>query len=111
MKRIISIGLIFLFILCLSSSNAYCESAMKKLGRGLSNAITAPFEIPEQISRTNMQDGPAAAMTYGTLKGLAMTGVRAIVGIYEVVTFPIPFPKGYSPILTDPEFFFEEKNW
>ena len=35
-------------------------------------------------------------------------GNRAVVGAYEVVTFPIPLPSDYEPILTDPEFFGEE---
>jgi hypothetical protein len=40
-----------------------------------------------------------------------MMCVRAVVGVYEIATFPIPLPKGYGPILKDPEFFFEEMIW
>ena len=84
---------------------------MKKLGRGFCNCITFPFEIFEQIKRTNLSDGPMAGWTWGLLKGVGMTVIRAGVGVYEVATFPVPFPKHYEPILKDPEFFAEEMNW
>ena len=109
MKSIIS-GLIFLFLVSLADL-AYCDTALKKLGRGLCNVITSPFEIPEQTQRVNNSDGPMAAVTYGFLKGVVMTGVRAVVGVYEIATFPIPFPRQYKPILKDPEFFLEDMVW
>jgi putative exosortase-associated protein (TIGR04073 family) len=80
---------------------------LRKLGRGLSNCLTFPIEIPNQISKTNDSDGPMAALTYGAVKGIVMGIFRLGVGAYEVVTFPLPFPEWYKPILTDPEFMFE----
>lgn len=80
---------------------------LRKLGRGLSNCLTFPIEIPNQISKTNNNDGPMAAFTYGVVKGLIMSLFRAVVGVYEIGTFPIPFPDSYRPILTDPEFMLE----
>lgn len=84
---------------------------LHKLGRGICNSITFPLEIPLQISKTNVNAGPLAAFTWGILKGVGMAGLRAVVGVYEVATFPLPFPKCYKPILTDPEFMFEDQNW
>ena len=110
MKKVFLIGIIFLLLLAMSSQ-AYCQDPLKKLGRGACNVVTFPFELPEQIQRVNNQDGPMAAWTYGLIKGIGMMGVRAMVGVYEVATFPIPLPKDYKPILTDPEFIFEDKNW
>ena len=109
-KKILLVAIIVLIILNLSSP-AYCDNAIKKLGRGACNVITSPFEIIEQTKRVNNSDGPMAGFTYGFLKGVVMTGVRAVVGVYEIATFPIPFPKNYKPILNDPEFFFEDMNW
>lgn len=111
MKRILFACLIVILAVTVMSQSAYCDDALKKLGRGLCNCVTFPFEIFEQIKRTNLSDGPMAACTWGVLKGVGMTGVRAVVGVYEVATFPIPLPKEYKPILKDPEFFFEEQNW
>ncbi len=100
-----------LFIVIGISAPGYCDDSVKKLGRGVCNMITFPFEILEQVKRTNNSDGPLAAMTYGLLKGGVMSAARAAVGVYETATFLIPLPRNYAPILTDPEFFFEEKNW
>lgn len=83
---------------------------LRKLGRGISNCLTFPLELPNQISKTNNNDGPMAAFTYGIVKGLTMTMFRAVVGAYEVISFPIPLPEWYKPILTDPEFMLEEWN-
>ena len=111
LKKIISAGLIIFIVLSLAASSAYCDDALRKLGRGIANCLTFPLEIVEQIKRTNLSDGPNAALTSGLLKGIGMMVVRAATGIYEVITFPIPLPKHYEPILKDPEFFCEETNW
>ena len=110
LKKIVIVGLIFLFVVSLTTP-AHCDTAVKKLGRGISNIITCPLEIIEQVKNVNNSDGPMAAATYGVLKGLGMTVVRAGVGLYEAATFIFPFPKYYQPILKEPEFFLEEMNW
>lgn len=111
MKKAIFIAILSILVLSFAAP-AYCgDNAVKKLSRGISNVITCPFEILEQASRANNNDGPWAGCTYGILKGIGMMGVRAVVGVYEIATFPIPFPKGYQPILRDPEFFWEDANW
>ncbi len=84
--------------------------AIRKLGRGICNCITFPLEIFNQISKTNNTDGPMAAVSYGVAKGVIMTGYRAVVGAYEVLTFPFPVPEYYKPILVDPEFMLEDWN-
>lgn len=92
-------------------SSASCDDALKKLGRGVANVATCVLEVPEQMGRINDSDGPLAGVTFGLFKGIGMLCVRAVVGVYEVATFPLPFPKAYQPILKDPEFFFEDKIW
>ncbi|MDP2929974.1 MAG: exosortase system-associated protein, TIGR04073 family, partial [Candidatus Omnitrophota bacterium] len=72
-----------------------------KLGRGLSNVITFPMEIPEQISRVNNTDGPFAGITEGLLKGLGSAVGRMCIGLYETVTFMSPGANEYKPILSN----------
>lgn len=84
---------------------------LQKLGRGFCNCITFPMEIFHQMGCVNQTDGPMAGLTWGLLKGVGMAGVRAVVGVYEVATFPIPCPECYRPILTSPEYFFENTNY
>ncbi len=102
-KRIVAIIVLVLFTVCMASP-ALCDDPIKKLGRGIANVLTCPLEITQQMGRASDADGPIAGFTYGLLKGVAMTGVRALVGVYEIATFPVPFPQDYRPILRDPEF-------
>lgn len=109
-KRSVLIGLIILLVLSFAVP-AYCDDALKKLGRGVCNIATSPYELVFQMMKSNNSDGPFAGATVGVLKGISMIVVRAAVGAYETVTFPFPIPKDYQPILKDPEFFFEDQNW
>ena len=106
MKRIFSVILLLTIIFMCESSHA--DNALKKLGRGVANVVTCPIEIVYRIGEVNKEDGPIAAFTWGILNGIWRTGVRAVAGAYEIVTFPIPFPKSYKPIVDDPEFFLNE---
>lgn len=86
-----------------------CGDCLTKLGRGFLNCLTFIMEVPSQISKVSKCNGPLAGFTWGVVKGVGMAGVRAGVGIYEVVTFPLACPAGYGPILNDPEYFFADE--
>ncbi len=103
-------SIIFVTILAILflSGTAYADNALKKLGRGIANVLTCPFEIIHRIGEANEESGPLAAFTWGVLDGLWRTGVRGVVGVYEVATFPLPWPGAYGPIVDDPEFFMED---
>jgi putative exosortase-associated protein (TIGR04073 family) len=79
------------------------NNALRKLGRGLSNVIFGVTEVPNQISGTTAAKGGAAGATYGTGKGFLRWICREVVGVYEVVTFPLPMGNGYKPVMK-PEF-------
>ena len=107
MKKIISLSMaIFLFISILGI-NVYADDCVKKLGRGLANVLTCPLEVPREMENTNSENGIFAAFTWGLVKGIVKMAVRLGVGVYEVVSFPVPFPADYAPIITDPEFITE----
>ena len=110
MKRIIVLIAIISLFLTLGIRDAFCDvdGAIKKLGRGGANLLTCPLELVKCVGDANYSDGPAAALTYGFAKGVYRTLLRAGVGIFELATFPFPFPKDYEPILTDPEFFLQD---
>lgn len=68
-----------------------------KLVRGVTNAITGWEEFPKQIYLTFRDEGAAAGIFVGPLKGIGMTVVRTVVGVGETATFFIPYPGFYDP--------------
>ncbi len=79
------------------------NNAFRKLGRGFANVLFGIVEVPNQISKVTDKQGGGAGCTYGVGKGIGRWFWREVVGVYEVVTFPVPAPKGYRPII-HPEF-------
>jgi putative exosortase-associated protein (TIGR04073 family) len=79
------------------------HNALRKLGRGFANVLFGVVEVPNQYTKANSEHGGSAGVTYGIPKGIARWIGRELVGVYEIVTFPIPFPRGYKPVMK-PEF-------
>ena len=79
----------------------------RKLGRGLANTVTGVVEIPKKVILISKNDNPLMGFTWGFVKGAAVGLLRTAAGVYETVTFPIPAPADYEPII-HPEFVFEE---
>jgi putative exosortase-associated protein (TIGR04073 family) len=79
------------------------QNAFRKLGRGIANVLFGIVEVPNQVTKVTSEQGGGAGVTYGVGKGLWRWFGRELTGVYDIVTFPIPFPKGYKPIMK-PEF-------
>lgn len=79
------------------------QNALRKLGRGIANVLFGIVEVPNQITKTTSAHGGGAGLTYGFGKGIVRWIAREFAGAYDVVTFPVPFPKGYKPVMK-PEF-------
>lgn len=83
-----------------------CSSMEQKLGRGISNAYE-PIrmgEIRRSYEQTYLADGAMAANTTGVVHGVARTLQRTVVGVFDIVTFPIPTDpliKPEYPVLPD----------
>ena len=108
LKKTVRIVLVVFLVSSVISTPLYADDPLKKLGRGVSNVLLCPMEVLRGIGDANKESGWFAGATWGFLQGVFKGGMRGVVGAYEVVTFPIPFPKDYKPILTDPEFMFED---
>ncbi len=78
-------------------------TAADKLGRGFADMTTGFLEFPGNIVAENRDHGAAAAATIGVAKGIGMIPVRELIGVYDVVTSPIPVPHGYRPLI-HPEY-------
>jgi putative exosortase-associated protein (TIGR04073 family) len=96
-----------------------CAGPERKLGRGILNAteFTRQGEIRRSMEQTALWESTEAAYTTGFIRGFNRSLARTAVGLYEIVTFPIPdydpvflpeypvFPDSYRPqLLADPTF-------
>jgi putative exosortase-associated protein (TIGR04073 family) len=74
-----------------------------KVMRGVANFGLGWTEIPKQIYLIGRRDGWVVGALRGPIDGLGMFGARTIAGMYELLTFPLPVPSRYQP-LVEPEF-------
>ena len=77
---------------------AGCAGPDQKLGRGLSNTaeLVRWGELRHSVEENSILQRPGYGY-YGVVNGVEKSFTRAGVGLYEVVTFPIP---SYNPVLT-----------
>ncbi len=77
--------------------------AFDKFGRGLENTILGVFEIPKQTVKRAVDTDSSSSYISGFFLGIGYFVLRELAGVYEIVTFPIPVPRGYEPVM-DPLF-------
>jgi putative exosortase-associated protein (TIGR04073 family) len=77
-----------------------CAGPEEKLGRGMSNTfeIVRLGEMRRSMEQAQIFDPEGPSWTTGLVTGLNRSLARTGVGIYEVVTFPIP---SYDPLFTN----------
>ncbi len=105
MKNLRKIFVVAIIGLILVSGNAYAGGFVK-LGRGLTNIISSPGEIIYQPIVLQQTNNVWVSWLGGVPKGIIFFPVRLVVGIYDVITCPIPYPKQYAPVVL-PETLFE----
>jgi putative exosortase-associated protein (TIGR04073 family) len=79
---------------------AGCAGPEQKMGRGIGNTfeITRGGEFQRSVEQDSLFGGTDTAFTTGFVQGFDKTLARTGVGLYEVVTFPLP---PYHPVCTD----------
>jgi putative exosortase-associated protein (TIGR04073 family) len=118
----------FLALLALTAAlGTGCANTEQKFGRGLSNTfeIVRMGELRRSVEQTSLFDGPSAGYTAGFFTGLNRTLARTGIGVYEMVTAPIPpygpvatsylspgpvFPDNYTPDLAEDSMFSTDSN-
>ncbi len=75
----------------------------RKLQRGFLNVVLSPFELSTELAKEKNTDVFPPSWITGAGRGTVFMLGRALVGVYELVTFPIPYPNCYQEILS-PEF-------
>ena len=104
-RRILALGfaVLCLSLACVATARAEEQSAPAQIGtkllRGLANLTTGVGEIPKQIYLVGKREGWVQGAVRGPLEGIGMFITRTVVGAYEVLTFPVPVPSDYQPML------------
>ena len=83
-------------ILMGSTTSAFAQDPIHKLGRGVSNVLTCWVELPKNFSLGLQEANPLLGIGGGLLKGSGLALTRFAVGAYEAVSFLVPFPKDYA---------------
>lgn len=94
-----------------SRGEDYQNRASRKLGRGLTNVVSAPLEIPNQMvdmaaeGDNNMEY--AAGYVGGLFVGAGYTVGRLLSGSFDLITTPISYPtvNGMDPEMVHSDFF------
>jgi putative exosortase-associated protein (TIGR04073 family) len=106
---------------------AGCAGPEHKLGRGLANTgeIVRLSEMHRSVEQGGLFYGTTVGMSTGAVQGFDRTIARTGLGIFEVVTFPIPpyhpiwtgylapasqFPDAYKPRIWDEPVFFTDDS-
>ena len=86
-------ALTFLGVVSLAALfTAGCAGPEQKLGRGMGNTfeIARMGELRRSVEQTAVLDSPDAGYTTGLFAALTARVARTGIGIYEIVTFPLP---------------------
>lgn len=99
---------LFLFLPHLTASELAPKGTwQRKFQRGLLNTAFAPVELSRVLAREKKRDTTVLpSWIQGASEGIYFTAIRAVTGVYEVLTAPIPCPPGYQPFMK-PEFALE----
>lgn len=73
-----------------AASQSYAGTIGAKAGTGILNTATGFVEIPKTMITTSQNEGIAVGLTAGFFKGLANMLGRTVMGVVDLVTFPIP---------------------
>jgi putative exosortase-associated protein (TIGR04073 family) len=89
----------------MAQQRPYGEGVLTKFARGLVNSATGWMELFKQPYVGGQKEGAEGAIL-GIGKGIGWTVGRTLSGVYDVVTFPIPLPENFEPLMK-PDYVFE----
>ncbi len=95
-RRNAAAAAIMLGLIMGSSAPVWAQDPIHKMGRGVVNVLTGWIEIPKQVHLGSQEENPIVGIGAGILKGAGLTLLRGGIGIYEALTFPLPYPKDYT---------------
>ncbi len=76
--------------------SAWAQDPIHKFGRGAVNVLTCWIELPKNFHLGMQEANPVLGVGVGLLKGVGLAATRLVLGAYEVVSFPVPYPAAYA---------------
>lgn len=107
MKGLLRVIIIFTAVSCILISSSFAQGPMTKLGRGLTNTCTGWIELPFTLQKRCREHDYMVGIFLGLPEGLFKALLRTGAGVYETVTFFVPFPNDYGESIIEPEFVVE----
>lgn len=76
------------------------DTARDKALRGLANSVAGVMAFPGEIHAAWTAKGPSHGFTVGVAMGLGMIVVRELIGPFDLLTSPAPWPdKRFGPLV------------
>ncbi len=94
--------LLFIFIASIVPCLYAADDPATKFSRGIVNIVTSPGEYFVQITKLCERHDPMTALLGGLFHGTYRMAERIGVGIYDILTFPVPIPEDYKPLIEPP---------
>ena len=95
-RRTLLLAIMTIGVMSVFSPQALAQDPIHKMGRGIVNVLTGWIELPKQVHEGGQEDNPVIGLGRGFLKGAGLAVLRSGIGVYEVVTFPLPYPKDFA---------------
>ena len=83
-------------VILLMAPTARAQDPIHKASRGLLNLLTGWIEVPKQLHLASSDPSPLHGFGRGLFKGAGLALIRGGVGLYELVTFPLPHPDHFA---------------
>jgi len=104
MKKLTAVCVLIAALTVLWTPPAHANGAFHKLGRGVVNVFTGWIEIFATTNKSfRDHDNDVFQGIYAIPEGIVRFVIRTSVGVYEILTFPIPIPENFETIV-EPEF-------
>ena len=88
--------LIAMMAVAVIAPSAWAQDPIHKLGRGVTNILTCWIELPKNFHLGMQETNPVLGVGVGLCKGVGLAATRLLLGAYETVSFPVPYPAAYA---------------
>ncbi len=78
------------------TGTVWAQDPIHKASRGVVNLLTGWIELPRQVDLGRQEDNPVTGIGWGLVKGAGLCVLRSGIGLYEFLTFPIPYPREFA---------------